>query len=243
MRVRTVALALVAVARIADAKPCGDATRIDQLERRGDDTIVCSDKTCWRIDKRGQFADEPTATHPNAQPELLLPEEKTVDYVSLRGPAEIHVKEQTVEVCTDRCRSFTVKPRSKIDDITSVTVLPDKHTVFVGTGVAVVTNERLLRFDLDHLDAGRLIGKCAEVWDAFPGGNVLVQKTDCANAGGPRILFSSAGKILGEVGAQFSMANGEYHLGGDLWLFVDYGTFAVWDVRRAVAVSRLPACH
>lgn len=210
-------MALALVTSAAHAAPCGDPSEIEQLVHRGDDTLICAGESCWRIDKRGHFADLPKADWParqrDAHAELVLPEEKTVDYVKLRGPAEIHVDDHTVEVCTDRCRSFTVKPRSKVDDLTSVTVLADKHTVFVGTGQAPVTNERLLRFDLDHPDAGRLIGTCAEVWDAYPGGNVLVQKSDCANAGGPRILFSSTGKRL-----------------------------AVWDVRRAVAVDHLAAC-
>lgn len=246
MRVKSVALALIAVARLAEAKPCSNGNVVEQFAHRGDDAIACThseieDRKCWRIDKRGQIAELPKPDWPpesEVHADLALPEDKEVDYVRLRGPAEIHVKGQTIEVCTDGCRSLKVK-----GDISSVTVLADKHTVFVGTGTALVTNERLLRFDLDHLDAGRLIGKCASVWDAYPGGNVLVQKSDCANTGGPRILFSSTGKILGEVGAQFSMAKGAFHVGGDLWLFVDYDTFAVWDVRRATAVTRLPACR
>ena len=246
-------LALTAEAGAAPGKLCTSGSRLDAVVRTGETAIVCDDgneRACWRIDAKGLISVASKADWP-AVAELKgdrgRPEAVKTDYVDVSAPAGIKVTvsgeapAQVIEVCKgERCRKLRPKQR-KIDDVMSVTVMGDGHSVFVGIGVGLVAPEQLLRFDLDNPGAGRPLARCASVIDEL-GGNALIQKTDCANYGGSRMLVTPAGKILGIVGESFGSDSPWFNVGGNRWLFYGYNTFTVWDVAKGTQLASVPVC-
>jgi hypothetical protein len=151
----------------------------------------------------------------------------------------------TIEVCDGKaCKSLRPKQRRPgFDDVRAVTVMPDRHSLLVGQGMAPVAAEHLVRYDLRDPGARQELARCGEVRDVIAG-IALVLKTDCGNRGGSLLLFDAAGQIRGSIASGNIGENDPiWKLGGDRWLFVDYGVFAVWDLAKAKQLFAVRTCR
>jgi len=262
MRVpRITPVALVAVLAVTASaerrRACSNASTVDTFVRSGNTARVCLDdgaRECWQIDARGRLAPLAARAWPAVAKSRpagdLHPRPAQDDGVELRLPDGFTAKvtyddasgTETIELC-DRgaCKRLRPKQRRNLDDVRAIAVLPDRRTVLVGQGVSVVSAEKLYHFDLRRPTSPQLLLRCAELLDVVDG-NLLIQQTDCANAGGPRYLYTPTGRRLATLGPSFSTIDPIYATGDHRWLVVGYHTFAVWDLAKGKRLSSVPDC-
>ena len=209
-------------------------------------------RQCWQIDAHSHITVAPLDSWPSAAAHLTgdhagpVRSEGNVEVIAPDG-VSVDVRQgddsfETIDVCTNGvCKQLRPKQRKNLDDVRAVTLLGDGHTVFVGQGVAAAAAEHLVRYDLAHPGAGTEVAKCAEVLDIVAG-NLVIQQTDCANMGGPRLLVSPGGKRLATLGKFFSTSAPNFAVGGTRWLLVGYQGFSVWDLANGKQLASLPDC-
>jgi hypothetical protein len=259
-----VTFTLSALTLDAAAEPCAGGQSIELVEKSGAGMTVCfatykgKDRSCWKVDAKGVATAMPekqwpatTGTMYPTGGDRLMP--TVVDNINILVPPKLTVKvsneyEQpaTVDVCEgSACKHVVLraqkKERTSLHAVFSVTVLPDKKTMWVGVGLGTQGAESLERYDLDspRTPPTKLaVPQCSEII-GLGGGNMLVQTTDCANAGGERMIFTQAGRMLTKAGYAAS-GSPFYNLGGDRVLLASHQGAAVWDMASGRRLAQLP---
>lgn len=255
------AIAVVVSTQPAAADPtCAGGERIERFDRSasGSDAVACfsgwrgGDRSCWRVDAKGTVTALPEKQWPAAEPAHVnrgdRPQPVVIDNVPTYLPAKLTAKlsneydqPATVDICEgNACRHVQLraqkKERTSLQAMYSITVLPDRRTMYVGLGLGTTAAEALERYDLDNpkvtpqkLAVGA--SACADILDTI-GGNMIVQITDCANAGGDRVIMTTTGKRLAKIDSSATDAP-YYALGGERTLFVGFHGMAIWDIAKA----------
>jgi hypothetical protein len=247
------------------ATPCAAGQSVERVEKAGPDALVAcfatyksKDRSCWKFDTKGTASLLPEKQWPAPSDKIhaIAGDQLTsvdVDNVKVVAPPKMTVKVSnewekpaTVEVCEGTaCRKVTLraqkKDRTSLHVVWSVTVLPDKKSLWVGLGISTPGAESLERYDLDNPKAPATklaVPQCAEII-GLAGGNMLVQTTDCANAGGERMITTPAGRMLTKVGYASSAAP-FYKLSGERIVVAHHDGSAVWDMTSGRRLAQLP---
>jgi hypothetical protein len=208
---------------------------------------------CWRIDATGSTSALPAAQWPapgSGWDQGDRTPEQDIDSVRVQAPASLKVKidmppdlqPPTIEVCKDSsCKRVKLRPQknASLSGVVSIAVLADHRTLYAGLGMGLTGVEVIERYDLDKPTAApqqiKHPNKCALILDELAG-NVLVQTSDCANAGGDRLLMAPSGKVLANLGVFGSEA--PFHaLGNDHWLFQSNDGLSIWNLATGKRVA------
>jgi hypothetical protein len=263
----SILLVCLAVGDAAGDPKCATGKFVEQfVKTTADSGVACvasergRDRSCWRVDAKGAVSALPDKQWPAANPSRMAKGDRVepvaVDQVPVRVPAGMTVKivneydkPATVDVCEGAsCKHVVLraqaKERTSLQAVYSVTVLSDKRTMYVGLGLGTTAAEALEKYDLDKPKQAPQkmsysgTNGCAEILDVI-GGNLLVQTTDCANAGGTRLLVTPAGKQLAKLG-EYSSDAPFFALGGDRYLFLPFGHAEIWDAAKAKRIAKQP---
>jgi hypothetical protein len=208
---------------------------------------------CWRIDATGATSALPAAQWPapsSGWDKGDRTPEQDINDVRVQAPASLKVKidmppdgqSPTIEVCSgSSCKRVKLRPQKKpsLSGVVSVAVLADHRTLYAGLGMGLTGVEVIERYDLDMPTAVpqqfKHPNQCALILDELAG-NVLVQTSDCANAGGDRLLMAPSGKVLANLGVFASEA--PFHaLGNDRWLFQSNQGLSIWNLATGKRVA------
>jgi hypothetical protein len=263
MRSRWIVASLSAFTLDAAADPCAAGQGVELVEKSGGAMTVCfgtykgKERSCWKVDTKGAATVIPEKQWPAARGTLyatggdkLVP--SIVDNINIIAPPKLTVKVSnewekpaTVDVCEgSACKHVVLraqpKERTSLHSVFSVTVLPDKKTMWVGLGLGTQGAEALERYDLDSPKAPPKLAvpQCSEII-GLGGGNMLVQTTDCANSGGERMIFTPTGRMLTKVGNTAS-ASPIYNIGGERFVLASHTGASVWDMTSGRRLAQLP---
>lgn len=243
----------------AVAPTCTRGDDVDHFEPDGSTAIACfvnrrdKQRDCWRIEPTGAARPLPPAQWPapgsgRAQGDRA-PEVRMGD-VLVHVPAPLKLKidrpseeaPPVIEVCNgSACKQLKLRPQKNIllQYLYSLTVLADGRTLLAGLGMGPTGAEAIERYDLDKPAAApqrlKHPGQCGLILDVLAG-NLLIQTSDCANAGGARVLMTPAGKLLANLG-EFGTPQPYHALGGNRWLFEAYAGYAIWDLATGKRIA------